>query len=96
MSNGTESGGKSIHWPAAYSAKACFMVAGVITIAIIKGRQAGPMSSVLPQMSMGQLYSNTTRFEVIETSMANAKKFSSVGLNQCDQIWRNFDKLAIF
>ena len=48
MSNGTESGGKSIHWPAAYSAKACFMVAGVITIAIIKGRQAVPMSSVLP------------------------------------------------
>ena len=37
----------------AFSAKACFMVAGNITTSVNKGRQAGPMTSLLIEMSMG-------------------------------------------
>ena len=46
LGNGTESGGKSIHCPA-FSAEACFMVAGDIITSVNKGRRAGPMSGLL-------------------------------------------------
>ena len=46
---GAESGGKSIPWPRMWSQK-CFIAAaaaGDITTTVNKGRQAGPMSSLL-------------------------------------------------
>ena len=46
LAAGTECRGKSIHSPA-NSAKKCFIAAADITTTVNKGRQAGPMSSLL-------------------------------------------------
>ena len=49
-----------------YSTKVCFMAAtaaGNITTSVSKGRQARPMSSLLPLDAMGQPYSDTSSYE---------------------------------
>ena len=45
-----------------FSAKACFMMAGNKTTTVNKGRQAGPMSGLLIEMSMG-IGSNVSSIE---------------------------------
>ena len=59
LGDGAESGGNHYTGPT-FSTKACFMVAGNITTNVNKGRQAGQMSGLLIQMSMGLTYLRAT------------------------------------